>query len=64
MPSPSRRGRHRTPEQWQRATEHARREARYRFARDRIDKIARGTPPLTPQQLAELARRLTAGNAA
>jgi hypothetical protein len=64
MPSPSRRGRDRTPEQWQQATEHARREARYRSARNRIDKIASGTPPLTSEQRAELARRLLAGDAA
>jgi hypothetical protein len=64
MPSPSRRGRDRTPEQWQQATENARREARFRFARDRIDKIASGTPPLTPEQRAELARRILAGDAA
>jgi hypothetical protein len=64
LPSPYRRGRDRTPEQWQQATENARREARYKFARDRIDKIASGDPPLTPEQRAELARRLTAGDAA
>ena len=64
MPSPSQRGRDWTPEQWQRATENARREARYKFARDRIDKIASGTPPLTPEQRAELARRILAGDAA
>lgn len=59
MPSPSRRGRDRTPEQWQQATENARRAARYRFARDRIDKIVSGSPPLTTEQRAELARRLS-----
>jgi hypothetical protein len=64
MPSPPRRGRDRTREQWLAATESARREARYRFARDRIDKIASGTPPLTPEQRAELARRILAGDAA
>jgi hypothetical protein len=63
MPSPSRRGRDWTPEQWQQATENARRAARFRFACDRIDKIASGSPPLTAEQLAELARRL-AGDAA
>jgi hypothetical protein len=63
MPSPSRTGRDWTPEQWQQATENARRAARFRFACDRIDKIASGSPPLTPEQLAELARRL-AGDAA
>jgi hypothetical protein len=40
------------------------REARYRFAQERIDKIATGDPPLTAEQRAELARRLTAGDAA
>jgi|SoiMethySBSTD1v2_1073268.scaffolds.fasta_scaffold522576_1 hypothetical protein len=45
-------------------TENARREARFRFARDRIDKIASGNPPLTPEQRAELARRILAGDAA
>lgn len=51
-------------EQRRAVMENARREARYRFARDRIDKIVSGDPPLTAEQLAELARRLTAGNAA
>jgi hypothetical protein len=65
MPRPLRRGRDWTPEQWLQATEAARREARYRFARDRIDKIASGTPALTTEQRAELARRLlSAGDAA
>jgi hypothetical protein len=54
----------RTREQWQQATENARREARYRFARERIGKIATGDPPLTAEQRAELARLLTAGDAA
>ena len=61
MPSAIRRGHDRTPEQWRQATENARREARYRHARDRIDKIASGTPPFTPEQRAELARRILAG---
>jgi hypothetical protein len=64
MPSPSRRGRDRTPEQWLQATENARREARFRFARDRIGKIVAADPPLTAEQRAELARLLTAGDAA
>ena len=64
MPSPSQRGRDWTPEQWQHATENARRQARFKFARDRIDKITSGDPPLTVEQLTELARRLTAGSAA
>jgi hypothetical protein len=42
-------------------TENARREARYRCAQRRVDKIANGTPALTIEQRAELARRLTAG---
>jgi hypothetical protein len=53
-----------TREQWLQRTENARREARFRFARDRIDKIASGTPRLTPEQCAELAMRLLAGGAA
>jgi hypothetical protein len=64
MPSALRRGYDWTPEQWLQATENARREARYKFARDHIDKIARGTPPFTPEQRAELARRILAGDAA
>lgn len=63
MPEP-RRPRGQTREQWLQRTENARREARFRFARDRIDKIASGTPSLTPEQRAELARRLQAGDAA
>lgn len=63
MPSSLRRG-HWTPEQWLQATENARREARYRHAQRRVDKIASGDPPLTDEQLAELAHRLrTAGEA-
>ncbi len=65
MPTALRRGRDRTPEQWQQATEAARREARYRFALERIDKITSGSPALTIEQRAELARRLlSAGDAA
>jgi hypothetical protein len=63
MPGPDH-PRAQTREQWLQRTENARREARFRFARDRIDKIATGTPPLTPEQRAELARRLLAGDAA
>jgi hypothetical protein len=58
MPSALRRGHDWTPEQWLQATENARREARFRFARERIDKIVSGTPPLTDRQRVELARRL------
>jgi hypothetical protein len=64
MPSP-RHPRAETREEWLQLTEAARREARYRFALERINKIASGDPPLTVEQLAELARRLlTAGSAA
>jgi hypothetical protein len=63
MPSSLRRGHDWTPEQWLQATENARRAARYRFAQQRIDKIAAGDPPLTAEQRTELARRLTAGAA-
>jgi hypothetical protein len=62
MPEP-RHPRAQTREQWLERTENARREARFRFARERIDKIAAGDPPLTTEQRAELARRLTAGDA-
>jgi hypothetical protein len=54
MPSPSRRGRDRTREQWLAATENA----RYRFAQDRIRKIADGDPALTDEQRAKLAAML------
>jgi hypothetical protein len=54
----------RTREQWQQATENARREARYRFARERIGKIVGGAPPLTTEQRLELARLLMAGDSA
>jgi hypothetical protein len=63
MPEP-RHPRARTREQWLERTENARRAARFRFAQERIDKIAAGDPPLTAEQRAELARRLTAGDAA
>jgi hypothetical protein len=62
MPAPPRRDW--PPEQRLAVTENARREARYRAACDRIDKIASGTPPLTSEQLRELARRLTSEDAA
>jgi hypothetical protein len=54
MPGP-RHPRPETREQWQQATENARREARYKHAEDRVRKIAAGTPVLTDQQLAALA---------
>ena len=44
-----------TAEQWRDHTEDARRNARYRFAEDRIRKIVDGLPALTDDQLAKLA---------
>jgi hypothetical protein len=65
MPSPSRRGRDWTPEEWLRATENARREARFRFAEQRVRKIVAGAPALTDEQRATLAAILApAGDAA
>jgi hypothetical protein len=63
MPDP-RHPRVQTREQWLARTEDARRAARFRFARDRIGKIVAADPPLTAEQRAELARLLTAGDAA
>jgi hypothetical protein len=63
MPRP-RQPRAQTREQWLQLTENARRAARFKFAAERMDKIASGDPPFTAEQLAELARRLTAGTAA
>ena len=63
MPEP-RHPRAQTREQWLQRTENARREARFRFAQDRIRKIVDGDPPLTVEQRTELARRLMAGDAA
>jgi hypothetical protein len=63
MPGP-RYPRAQTREQWRQRTENARREARFRFARDRIGKIVAADPPLTAEQRAELARLLTAGDTA
>jgi hypothetical protein len=45
----------RTPEHWLKATENARRNARYKFAEDRIRRIVAAAPPLTPEQRAQLA---------
>jgi hypothetical protein len=53
MPITSRR------EQWLERTENARRAARFKFAAERIRKIAVGDPPLTDEQRAELATILT-----
>jgi hypothetical protein len=58
MPGP-RHPRPQTREQWQQQTENARREARFRFAQDRVRKIAAGDPALTDAQRAELATILT-----
>jgi hypothetical protein len=52
MPSTQRR------EQWLAHTENARRAARFKFAAERIRKIANGNPELTPEQRAKLARIL------
>jgi hypothetical protein len=57
MPRP-RHPRAETREEWLQLTEAARREARFRFARKRIDKIVSCDPPLTDRQRVELARRL------
>ena len=46
-------------EQWLERTENARRAARFKFAAERIRKIAVGDPPLTAEQRAELATILT-----
>jgi hypothetical protein len=46
-------------EQWRERTENARRAARFKFAAERVRKIAAGDPPLTDQQRAELATILT-----
>lgn len=50
-------------EQWLERTENARREARYKFATERVRKIANGDPKLTPAQRAELARILVGKSA-
>lgn len=44
-----------TAEQWVASTEKARRLARFKFATDRITRIADGEPRLTDDELAELA---------
>jgi hypothetical protein len=46
-------------EQWLERTENARRAARFKFAAERLRKIAGGNPPLTDQQRAELVAILT-----
>ena len=44
-----------TAEEWRATTEGARRKARFRYAQDRIRKIAAARPPFTEQELADLA---------
>jgi hypothetical protein len=44
-----------TAEEWRDATTEARRNARFKYAEDRIRKIVDGMPPLTDDQLAKLA---------
>ena len=51
----------RTAEEWREKTEGARREARYKFAEDRIKRIVDGMPPLSDEQLAKLAILLRGG---
>jgi hypothetical protein len=64
MPGP-RHPRAQTREQWLQLTENARREARFRFAEDRVRKIVAGAPALTDQQRAKLAAILApAGDSA
>jgi hypothetical protein len=46
----------------QRKTEPARRQRRYKAARERIRKIVDGAPPLTSAQLADLAALLCPDN--
>jgi hypothetical protein len=49
-----------TADEHREKTEDARRAARFRYARDRIEKIVAGAPPLTPEQFAELRDLLPA----
>jgi hypothetical protein len=51
----------RTTEEWREATEHARREARYKFAQERIRRIVDGAPPLSQEQRDRLALMLRSG---
>jgi uncharacterized Fe-S cluster-containing radical SAM superfamily protein len=44
-----------TREEWAASTERARRLARFKYAMDRVVKIADGEPRLTDEELAELA---------
>jgi hypothetical protein len=50
-----------TADDYREATIEARRQARYRFAADRIRKIVAGSPPLTDAQKARLAVLLNGG---
>jgi hypothetical protein len=64
MPGPNH-SRAQTREQWLQRTENARREARFKFAAERVRKIASGDPALTDEQRAKLAAILVpAGDAA
>lgn len=49
-----------TPDEFRERTETGRRESRFRFAKDRIQKIVDGAPRLTPEQFAELRDLLPA----
>jgi hypothetical protein len=49
-----------TPDEFRERTEIGRRESRFRFAKDRIEKIVNGAPRLTPEQFAELRDLLPA----
>jgi hypothetical protein len=60
MPDPKPRGEW-TPDDYRTATEDARRQARYKFAEDRIRRIVAGSPPLTEKQLDNLAVLLHGG---
>jgi hypothetical protein len=51
----------RTDEERRQQTEEARRAARYQFARERIKRIVDGSPPLTEEQLSDLAVLLHGG---
>jgi hypothetical protein len=44
-----------TAEQWRKTTEGARRRARFKYAQDRIRKIAQARPPFTDEELSQLA---------
>lgn len=50
-----------TADDYRAKTEDARRAARYKFARERIKRIVAGSPPLTDQELSDLAVLLYGG---